>query len=66
MWALAKMPERGWVEKRTHVIEGQAQIDVVHSVKQALQETLRTPGAIAGLHAAYADDDDIVDAEILD
>lgn len=52
MYALAKMPERGWVEKRTHVIEGQARVDVVHSVKQALQEHLRQPGAIDALHAA--------------
>jgi len=55
MWANAKMPERGWVEKRTHIIEGQARVDVVHSVRQALQDTLRGDGAIAGLHAAYID-----------
>ena len=55
MYALAKMPERGWVEKRSLVIEGQARVDVVHSVRQALQETLKEPGAIAGLHEAYID-----------
>jgi len=55
MWANAKMPERGWVEKRTHVIEGQARVDVVHSVREALQATLQGEGAIAGLHAAYID-----------
>lgn len=63
MWANAKMPERGWVEKRTHVIEGQARVDVIHSVKTALMETLRERGSIAALHAAS---DDVVDAEVLD
>ena len=52
MYALAKMPERGWVEKRTVEIGGQARVDVVHSVRQALQETLAEEGAIAALHAA--------------
>lgn len=64
MWAHAKMPERGWVEKRTHVIEGQARVDVVHSVKTALMETLREPGAIAALHAAS--ESDIVDGEVVE
>ncbi|MBT8241660.1 MAG: hypothetical protein KJN63_10575 [Acidimicrobiia bacterium] len=63
MWANAKMPERGWVEKRTHVIEGQARVDVVHSVREALQTTLQGDGAIAGLHAAYVDTDIVEDAE---
>lgn len=57
MYANAKMPERGWVEKRTHIIEGQARVDVVHSVREALAETLQGEGAIAGLHAAYIDTD---------
>jgi len=61
MWANAKMPERGWVEKRTHVIEGQARVDVVHSVREALQATLQGDGAIAGLHAAYIDVDVVED-----
>lgn len=63
MYALAKMPERGWVEKRTHVIEGQARVDVVHSVREALQEALRGDGAIEGLHAAYIDTTTVGDAE---
>lgn len=63
MYALAKMPERGWVEKRTHVIEGQARVDVVHSVREALQEALRGDGAIEGLHAAYVEAKVVEDVE---
>lgn len=58
MYANAKMPERGWVEKRTHIIEGQARVDVVHSVRAALQAELQAQGAIAGLHAAHIIDVD--------
>ena len=64
MWANAKMPERGWVEKRTHVIEGQAQIDVIYSVKTALMDTLREQGSIAALHAAS--DDDVLEGEVVE
>jgi len=64
MWALAKMPERGWVEKRTHVIEGQARVDVVHSVREALQAELREHGAIEGLHRAYIDAEVIEDDDL--
>lgn len=56
LWALAKMPERGWVEKKTHVIEGQARLDVVHSVKEALRHALHTEEDIAAAHERFVID----------
>lgn len=53
MWALAKMPERGWVEKKTHVFEGQARLDVVHSVKEALREAITSEQDIEAVHREY-------------
>jgi hypothetical protein len=53
MWALAKMPERGWVEKKTHVIEGKAKLDVVHSVKEALREAITSESDIEAVHHKY-------------
>jgi hypothetical protein len=55
MWALAKMPERGWVERKTHVIEGQARLDVVHSVKEAIREAIQSEGDIEAVHREYID-----------
>lgn len=63
MWALAKMPERGWVEKKTHVIEGQARVDVVHSVKEALKATIQSEDDIAALHRQHAIPAEVVDGE---
>lgn len=62
MWALAKMPERGWVEKKTHVIEGQARVDVVHSVKEALKDMIHGEDDIAALHRQHAIPAEVVDA----
>lgn len=53
MWALAKMPERGWVERKTHIFEGQARLDVVHSVKEALREAITSEADIEAVHREY-------------
>lgn len=53
MWSVAKMSDRGWVEKKSLIVEGQVNLDVVHSVKEALRESVQTEDDIAALHEQF-------------
>ena len=79
LWAFNKMQHRGWADRRNVKIEGTANIEIVASVKEALDDRTRqlveangTEG-IAALQAAIGlgdapeeDDDEIVDGVLVE
>ena len=73
LYAFNKMQHRGWADRKEVSVSGQSSMEVVLSVRQALDETMRETVALGGADAIAAlqrgmldRDDDVVDAEIID
>ncbi len=72
LWLFSKAAHRGWSDVRNVNVDVRSQQEVVVSVREGVMGALRQgvresgPEAIAALQAMYADDDDVIDAEILE
>lgn len=73
LYAFNKMGHRGWADRKEVAVTGQSQMEIVLSVREAMDATMReaiTTGgsdAVAALQAGLLDrDDDIVDADIVE
>lgn len=67
-WLFCQARHRGWSDTRKIQIEAETRTEVVLSVKQAVGEIMagaKTAEDVARIQAAYLDDDDVVDAEIV-
>lgn len=76
LWAYNKMSHRGWADRRSVRVEGEIDHNMVHSVKEALNEQTRAlveqhdVQGIAALQQAIGlgdpDEEDVIDAEVID
>lgn len=68
-WLFCQARHRGWSDTRKIQIEAESRTEVVISVRQAVGEVMkgaRTVAEIAAIQDAYLDDDDVVDAEVVE
>lgn len=67
-WLFCQARHRGWSDTRKIQIEAESRTEIVLSVRQAVGEIMagaKTPEQVAAIQAAFLDDDDVVDAEVI-
>lgn len=71
LYAHSQMKHRGWADQRSVQVDVQSQQEIVVSVRKAMTEKTKAligdhgADGVAALQAAFADDDDIVDGEVV-
>jgi hypothetical protein len=67
-WLFCQARHRGWSDTRKIQIEAESRTEIVISVREAMTEVMaqaKTPEQVAAIQAAFLDDDDIVDADVV-